>query len=221
VNEVPRTSAATDVPGVPQAEQDERTRSRLIRAAVQVFTRKGYSAASVREIVELANVTKPALYYHFGSKEGILVAILKEGLQEFSRTAVKAAEGPGSTRERLTTLCESFYGLFRENVPLIQVVHRAFHDPTGNAPDFDLMQFERSLEEILRRIVEKGVASGELRAVDAADVAMALMGVVGAAASSTLHSSLGPVSEERLRRVLDLVFDGVFRERAEGGEQKR
>ena len=119
---------------VPPGEWDEHARSRLLRAAVQVFNKKGYSAASVREIVELANVTKPALYYHFGSKEGVLQAILHEGLEEFRATAAKAIEMPGTTRERLTRLCEDLFGLFMENVPVIQVVHRAFHDPAGNPP---------------------------------------------------------------------------------------
>jgi AcrR family transcriptional regulator len=205
---------------VPPAERDEHTRSRLLRAAVQVFNKKGYSAASVREIVELANVTKPALYYHFGSKEGVLGAILHEGLQEFRGTATRAMQMPGTTRERLTRLCEDLYGLFTENVPVIQVVHRAFHDPAGNAPDFDLVEVERALSAALQQIVEAGIASGELRSVQPADVALAVIGVIGSAASRQLHPSLEPVSRERLRRVLDLVFDGVFRERREQGDER-
>lgn len=205
---------------VSPAETDERTRARLLRAAVQVFNKKGYSAASVREIVELANVTKPALYYHFGSKEGVLEAILHEGLEEFRATATRAMEMPGTTRERLTRLCEDLYGLFMENVPVIQVVHRAFHDPAGNAPDFDLVEVERTLSGALRKIVEAGVASGELRSVEPADVALAVIGVIGSASSRHLHPSLEPVSPERLRRVLDVVFDGVFRERREQGDER-
>ena len=205
---------------VPPAEKDEHTRSRLLRAAVQVFNKKGYSAASVREIVELASVTKPALYYHFGSKEGVLEAILHEGLEEFRATAARAMEMPGTTRERLTRLCGDLYGLFTDNVPVIQVVHRAFHDPAGNAPDFDLVEVERTLGAALQQIVEAGMASGELRAVDPADVALALIGVIGSAASRHLHPNLEPVSPERLRRVLDLVFDGVFRERREQGDER-
>ncbi len=205
---------------VPPGERDEHTRSRLLRAAVQVFNKKGYSAASVREIVELANVTKPALYYHFGSKEGVLQAILREGLEEFRATAAKAIEMPGTTRERLTRLCEDLFGLFMENVPVIQVVHRAFHDPAGNPPDFDLVEVERALGAALQAIVEAGVASGELRSVRSDDVALAVIGVIGSAASRHLHPSLEPVGPERLRRVLDLVFDGVFKERREQGDER-
>ena len=53
-------------------------RQRLMDSAVLLFTTRGYAATSVREIVEMAGVTKPALYYHFDSKEGIYLAILDD-----------------------------------------------------------------------------------------------------------------------------------------------
>ena len=53
-------------------------RQRLMDSAVLLFTNRGYAATSVREIVEMAGVTKPALYYHFESKEGIYLAILED-----------------------------------------------------------------------------------------------------------------------------------------------
>ena len=86
MDELDHSSGASLAPG----EQDPRSRERLLRAAVAVFDRKGYAAASVREIVEQAGITKPALYYHFGSKEGILVAILEEGARQFEQALARA-----------------------------------------------------------------------------------------------------------------------------------
>ena len=63
-------------------------RQRLMDSAVLLFTTRGYAATSVREIVEMAGVTKPALYYHFESKEGIYLAILDE-LVKIARLAKK------------------------------------------------------------------------------------------------------------------------------------
>src|SRR5512144_2504974 len=91
--------------GLPGCDQDERARERLLRAAADVFDRKGYAAASVREIVERAHLTKPVLYYHFGSKEGILVAILEEGALRFERAVARALALDGSVRVRLAALC--------------------------------------------------------------------------------------------------------------------
>jgi TetR/AcrR family transcriptional regulator len=194
------------------SEQDARTRSRLIRAAVQVFDKKGYDAASVREIVELAGVTKPALYYHFGSKEGLLKAILTEGAREFDAAMAQAVARPGSTRERIIGLCEDLYGLFSQNLSFIRVTHAVFLGPTEIAPDFDFGVYERSIVGALERIARDGQAIGEVTAVRASDVAMAVLGVVGAVAGRQLHTRMEPIGLDGLRRLLNLVFDGVLRD---------
>ena len=53
------------------------TRERLLETASQLFASKGYASTSVREIVARAGVSKPVLYYHFQSKEGLYYAILE------------------------------------------------------------------------------------------------------------------------------------------------
>jgi TetR/AcrR family transcriptional regulator len=209
---------------VAPSEQDARTRSRLIRGAVQVFDKKGYDAASVREIVELAGVTKPALYYHFGSKEGLLKAILAEGAREFEAAMELAVARPGSTRQRIVGLCEDLYGMFRQNLSFVRVTHAVFLGPTDIAPDFDFAVYERAIVGALERIVRDGQAGGEVAAVSANDVALAVLGVVGAVAGRQLHSRMEPIGLDGLRRLLNLVFDGVLKngsnEHAAGEERQ-
>lgn len=203
--------------GVLAGEQDQRTRSRLLSAAVQVFDRKGYDAASVREIVEMAGVTKPALYYHFGSKEGLLLAILRDAHRQFEEAMVRAAMQHGTARVRITALCEAIYGLFRLNVPVARVAHSVALGPTDVAPTFDFSVFERAIASTLETIVEAGQASGEVRACAApGDVALAVMGVIGVLAGRQLHPRSEPTGVEVLHRVLALVFDGVLKDTTNG-----
>ncbi len=58
----------------------------IARAAARLFAEQGYDATSVREIVEAAGVTKPTLYYHFGSKQGLGEALLTRPMTEFLAT---------------------------------------------------------------------------------------------------------------------------------------
>jgi AcrR family transcriptional regulator len=51
------------------------TRGRILETATDLFAEKGYAGTYVREIVEKAGVSKPALYYYFKSKEGLFYAI--------------------------------------------------------------------------------------------------------------------------------------------------
>lgn len=57
------------------------TRNALIRAAADVFARRGYAAASMSDILSQASVTKGALYFHFRSKEDLAHAIFAEDLR--------------------------------------------------------------------------------------------------------------------------------------------
>src|ERR1700760_660480 len=61
------------VAGVTSAE----TRSRLLRAAADVFAARGYDGTRVADIAAAAGVSNSALYAHFGSKAGLLVAALR------------------------------------------------------------------------------------------------------------------------------------------------
>ncbi|HEX7486885.1 MAG TPA: TetR/AcrR family transcriptional regulator [Vicinamibacterales bacterium] len=198
-------------------EQDERTRGRLLRAAVCVFDRKGYAAASVREIVEMAGVTKPALYYHFGSKERLLTTVLEEASREFTRTMERAISRPGMARDRLFALCADLHGLFQEHVPVVRVAHAVFFGPVEGVPPFDFAAFDRQLERAVRRIVEDGQAAGEI-APDAlpSDVALVIMGIIGVFATRQIHYGSEPIGPDTLQRLLGLLFDGVLGKRQQG-----
>ena len=54
------------------------TRERLLRAAADVFAERGYDGTRVADIAAAAGVSNGALYAHFGSKAGLLVAALRE-----------------------------------------------------------------------------------------------------------------------------------------------
>ena len=58
-------------------------RDRLLAAAAEFFSRKGYSATTTREIVASAGVTKPVLYYYFQNKEGIYLELMRRAMAGF------------------------------------------------------------------------------------------------------------------------------------------
>lgn len=59
-------------------ESKSGARERIIAAALDHFSRRGYEAVGIQEIAESSGLTKPSLYYYFGSKQGLLEAIVTE-----------------------------------------------------------------------------------------------------------------------------------------------
>ncbi len=54
------------------------TRAHLLERALELFAARGYESVGVQEIATTAGVTKPSLYHHFGSKYGLLEALLEQ-----------------------------------------------------------------------------------------------------------------------------------------------
>ena len=59
--------------------RSEATRRKIITSAVELFNEIGYPATGLGDIIERAELTKGALYYHFDSKESLATAIIEEG----------------------------------------------------------------------------------------------------------------------------------------------
>lgn len=59
--------------------RSEATRRKILDSAVDLINEIGYPAAGLGDIIERAELTKGALYYHFDSKEALATAILEEG----------------------------------------------------------------------------------------------------------------------------------------------
>ena len=86
-----RSGAARRSPG-----EDEpvaaTTRDRILDVALDLFIDQGYDGTSLRQIADRLGITKAALYYHFGAKEDILMA-LHLRLHEFGKTALGTMTG--------------------------------------------------------------------------------------------------------------------------------
>lgn len=184
-------------------------RQRLMDSAVLLFTNRGYAATSVREIVEMAGVTKPALYYHFDSKEGIYLAILDDLVRIADEGIAASRVATGTARERLEGFLLGIYGLFETRKAWVRMINSVFWGPAQGVPPFDFESFHTKLLNVISELVTEGIAKGELRAAEPQDITLALMGVLSFNMDLTLaHPELG-LGKDGLRRVLDLLFSGL------------
>lgn len=189
---------------------DRSARERLLREAADIFSRKGYAATSVGEIVAAAGVTKPVLYYHFESKEGLYLNLMEEGLGKFRATVEAALQSnTGTAADRIRRLCETLIGLALENLSISRLTRGIrFAQPQG-APVFDVGEFPRTIQKALLRIVEQGVRSGEFAPVSPSDLVWVIMGLLAACIDSNLVDPALALKPRGFRSALNLVFAGV------------
>lgn len=65
-----------------QQERAAETRRQILRAAERVFVRRGFAAASVQAIADEGSVSQGAVFFHFGSKEALLLAVAEANARE-------------------------------------------------------------------------------------------------------------------------------------------
>jgi AcrR family transcriptional regulator len=92
----------------------ERTRAKLVRAAAELFYEAGVPTTGINEISARAGVGKQTLYQHFGSKDGLLEAVLSERSDRVVRWLREAATAPADPRERVLAVFDALRGWYAE-----------------------------------------------------------------------------------------------------------
>jgi AcrR family transcriptional regulator len=100
----------------------ERTRSELLAVASAVFARNGYSGGRVDEIAELTRTTKRMIYYYFGGKEQLYLAVLEQAYQGI-RDAEQRVDVTGlDPVDGVRRLAELTYDYHRDHQEFIRLV---------------------------------------------------------------------------------------------------
>ena len=90
-------------------------RTLIIEKALTLFADRGYDAVGVQEICDASSITKPTLYYYFGSKRGLLEALLKEEFGMLKERLSVAADYRGDLPFTLQRIAETYFDFAREN----------------------------------------------------------------------------------------------------------
>lgn len=183
-------------------------RTRILNAATRLFGRKGFSATSVREVVEAAGVTKPTLYYYFGNKEALFaeaVGAQLDGLRSFIDALVQA-QGP--CRGRLHAFLELYVRGAIENPDKVRLMMTATAPTDASQPKVVTIERFRAELERLGDIFLQGSTRGELRADLDCEMAVALL--VGAADLMLISGLSGvPVPDDFADRILTTLLEGL------------
>lgn len=190
-------------------EPEAGARDRLLTAALTLFNEKGYAAASVREIVEAAGVTKPVLYYYFGNKEGIFLELMEHSYLSFESLAAGIGSLEGSAREKIIRFCGDLFDISIQRLPEVQLIYAIYYGPPQGAPHFDLESYFERLMELFLRMVGEGVASGEFREDSAEDVARGVVAILTSAINEQLSGRESKLQRDGMVRMLRLLMGGA------------
>lgn len=181
--------------GWPRTARGERTRTRLLNAAEEVFGDTGYHAASIADITRRAHVAQGTFYLYFPSKLGVFTELFEQMGHDLRSKLHLAAAGAA---DRIDTE-KAGLGAFLAYAAAHPRLYRIAREAEFVAPDHWYEWYDRLIEPYERGL-QAAVVAGEIRPLDATVVAYALIGLAD-------FVGLQMVVRRRLHKVPDGVLD--------------
>jgi AcrR family transcriptional regulator len=182
----------------------------ILQAAVGLFARKGFEAASTREIVEAAGVTKPMLYYYFKSKEGLCEAIVDRFLSRFYARLRAVISEPRPPRDALVEVLWCHLDYCRANRDFAKFFYSVFFGPDENALHAVILESTRPGTELVHEVSTKVAAAGLIDSAKVEALEMALNAMINFWVILTIKEE-AEVSREVAVQIVDLLLDGLAR----------
>src|SRR5689334_14547127 len=143
--------------------KSDETRARILAAAIDLFRRQGFDAATMREIATAAGVATGAAYYYFESKDAIVLAFYGQAQDEMEPLLEQALAAGPELKARVGALIGVKLSYFEPNRPLLGALAAhtdpahplsPFSEQTREIRERDMRYFERALEEARTRITD-------------------------------------------------------------------
>ena len=154
----------------------ERTKQDIIAVATEEFARKGLSGARVDEIAERMATSKRTIYYHFGGKEGLYLAVLEEAYRRIRslETGLDIEHlDPEDALRRLTAFTFNYQNANPDFVR--RVMNENIHNGAFLRQSKEIQRLNVPAINAVRRIYERGVEAGAFRSgLDPVDLHMSI-----------------------------------------------
>lgn len=151
-----------------QDERRERSESRMLAAAIELFARQGSGRTTLVEIGKVAGYTHGLVGHRFGSKSGLVRRLIKNLQRDFTRRQLSEITERRGGLEALLEVVRSSLNLMAEGTTSARVI-RALTVLAGEAlgpvPEIlaDVNSLNRNFKSVLRKLIEQGIEAGEIR----------------------------------------------------------
>ncbi|MFY9263969.1 MAG: TetR/AcrR family transcriptional regulator [Solirubrobacterales bacterium] len=210
--ESPVPHPAPDKPAA-RARLPRRVReTQMIDVATEVFGKHGYHAASMDQIAEQAQISKPMIYAYFESKEGLYSACLRRAGADLLESIGASSMTDGGTEQRLWESFLAYFRYIRDNRAAWQLVRvDSFYEVAA------FREIAESVHEGLRDVVAglvnispdassgAGYAEDERRNA----IACAMLGAAEALGSRWIENSSEPDPESPCRHLMSFLWLGI------------
>jgi AcrR family transcriptional regulator len=190
------------------------SRDRILSAAKELFAKNGYENTSTVAIARQAGTSESQLMKHFGSKQGLLFAIVDQGWTAILHRAYSLSSVPVRSPQCLIDVLESYVAELEQDSAMKTLVvlesRRARRESSGPSPAEGSQQFGSLIENLLRDLKNQGALRAELNVTATRAALFGMMeGLLLEAVLSANDNRQGLYGPDEVRRVLQALVSGL------------
>ncbi|WP_028580870.1 TetR/AcrR family transcriptional regulator [Desulfogranum japonicum] len=126
--------------------------AKILSSALELFALHGYDAVGVQSIVAAAKVTKPTLYHYFGSKKGLLLALLENKFGELFQLLEEATAKNGNLQESLSRVVSAYFHFAKKNPVFYRLQLSMWFAPVHSEAFKVALGFSLRQQELLEKL---------------------------------------------------------------------
>jgi AcrR family transcriptional regulator len=186
----------------------EDTRGKILKSAVQLFSKNNYHVVSMSEIAEGAGISKGTLYWHFDSKEDLFREITIDGMNYFNEQFERIAETDQNSEEKIQHLIKFVLRTFVEHLNMIDVFRNNIELISTEFKNTIEKKHERNIG-VVAKIIKQGIDEGLIKTENPVDISTMILSVLFT--PQTKHLLDTDQVEKKINFIYDFIMNGISR----------
>ena len=149
----------------------------IVSAAAELFRERGFASTSMQDIADAVGLSRPALYYHFRSKDDILASLVEEITLKTARETARLADAVDVEVGEVLVRMVRAYALWILRHPQHFAVLQRDERNLPEAVQARQAQGKRELLDAFTRLLRRGMDAGRFRQVDPTLAALSIFGM--------------------------------------------
>ena len=181
----------------------------ILQTACQLFSQLGYDAVGVQEIIEKAGFTKPTLYHYFGSKQGLLDAILEHYLEPFNEHLFTTLLYKGDVQTSLRNIFNLYLDFAHHNTRFFRLWMAIRLSPIQSVTYQAIFPYTQKHTSVLLHFFQQvSLQHGNMRGRELI-LATSFQGLLFSYTSTVLQGEL-EIDQQRVNQAVHQFMHGIF-----------
>lgn len=187
------------------------SKGKILDAALEVFSEKGFHPATVDEIAERAGVGKGTLYRYFANKETLFNELVRLRLEELEKSAKAVLDGQDDVLTMIAKYLHTYFDFFDRNQHLYRLIVQEHLDVGEQVQDLYVKKIMRRIP-LLKRKIYGASQQGVLKDIDFQTVFYGVMGFVHGVIQKWLVSDCSYPLVDEVPAVMEVLFYGFVKD---------